>query len=303
MDRPRAKDESAPPAAKKARIEAEPLDWAASFGKKDAAASTGSAAAAGGWSLRNWSEEKQAEQATQPKATEEEDWSFFQQTDTATVATSSTSSPSSSSSTSTSFKVPQGRSQGPPAKQRRVSFAEEVKVVTIPKVVKGSAGMEHEEFDAEGNPLYAEASIGDLEGGDLELAEEGEEQGGTGGDAPLQLSRSEEGVEGLIDYLMAAVPAQGKSTKTNAKYFGGAGSKAPTSSEAAQEQRPARTAALKKFDSSREDLDEDSFLEAFIDSDEVAPSTATTSSAALPSLPDEGVAKEKKAKKKPIFKF
>jgi hypothetical protein len=297
MDRPPAKDESAPPAAKKARIEAEPLDWAASFGKKDAVASTGSAAAAGGWSLRNWSQEKQAEQATQPKATEEEDWSFFQQTDTATVATSS-------SSTSTSFKVPQGRSQGPPAKQRRVSFAEEVKVVTIPKVVKGSAGMEHEEFDAEGNPLYAEASIGDLEGGDLELAEEGEEQGGgTGGDAPLQLSRSEEGVEGLIDYLLAAVPAQGKSAKTNAKYFGGAGSKAPTSSEAAQEQRPARTAAPKKFDSSREDLDEDSFLEAFIDSDDVAPSTATTSSAALPSLPDEGVAKEKKAKKKPVFKF
>ena len=199
--------------------------------------------------------------------------------------------------------MPQGRSQGPPAKQRRVSFAEEVKVVTIPKVVKGSAGMEHEEFDAEGNPLYAEASIGDLEGGDLELAEEGEEQGVTGGDAPLQLSRSEEGVEGLIDYLLAAVPAQGKSAKTNAKYFGGAGPKAPTSSEATQEQRPARTAAPKKFDSSREDLDEDSFLEAFIDSDDVASSTATTSSAALPSLPDEGVAKEKKAKKKPVFKF
>jgi hypothetical protein len=298
MDRPPAKDESALPAAKKARIEAEPLDWAASFGKKDAA-STGSAAA-GGWSLRNWSQEKEAEQATQPKATEEEDWSFFQQTDTATVATSSTSS---SSSASTSFKVPQGRSQGPPAKQRRVSFAEEVKVVTIPKVAKGSAGTEHEEFDAEGNPLYAEASIGDLEGGDLELAEEGEEQGGAGDDAPLRLSRNEEGVEGLIDYLLAAVPAQGKSAKTNAKYFGGAGSKAPTSSQSAQEQRPARTAAPKKFDSTREDLDEDSFLEAFIDSDDVAPSTATTSSAALPSLPDEGVAKEKKAKKKPIFKF
>jgi hypothetical protein len=189
-------------------------------------------------------------------------------------------------------------------------------VVTIPKVSKTIGHHEDGDFDADGNPLYAEASIGDLEGGDLELEEEGEEmmlqQQDTGGGgvaasdaAPLRLSHSEEGVEGLIDFLLSSVPAQGKSSKSGAKYFGTSGAKGTSATQHEPSSRTAAAAAVpKRFDTKREDLDEDSFLEAFIDSsDDVAAAAAPIPDVAT--LPVEGgvVAKEKKAKKKPTFKF
>jgi hypothetical protein len=253
-----ATTEDGAPAAKRARIESD-LGWAASFGKKQDPSASG---ASGGWTLRNWTEEKQAEQPIKP-ANEEEDWSFFQQGDSAASTSSTTSSSSSTSSASSSFKVPQGRA-------KRVSFAEEVKVVTIPK-----ASAKDEEGEAE---LEEIADFGD----------EPEEDGASGGDAPLRLASSDAGAESLIDYLLSAVP-QGHNKTKNAKYFV---AKAEAGEGKENEQPRPPKAPKKQLD----DLDEDSFLEAFIDD-------GTASSPQSIPIEETEAAKEKKAKKKPTFKF
>lgn len=344
------------PAAKRPRLVqpaaaggAEDFDWASAFGKKkEQTASAGRGAddshsqdGGGGWTLRNWSQEREAQRAAfAAPAAPEEDWSFFYtpgSPDTSSSSSSTTPSSSSSPSTTTTssapidgrddaagsaeaveagaFKVPKGR----PSLQKRVSFSREVQVVTIPSrraaaaIVDddtadddGGSGRGAEDFDDEGNPLNTGAGIEDLEGGDL-IAPDEEGAGGRGDETEssaeggsLLRSLKESGAEGLIQYLMSSVSTgmQDKVIRGSAnKYFGVGRAAKPSGRGEEAQQGPAK----KRFNKeTSEALDEDSYLDAFID-DEVAPPVVASDATAT-----EASTLEKEPKKKAgkfTFKF
>jgi len=257
-------EEDVPPSPKRARLEPDTSDLTDAFSRRPASG----ASSGGGWTLRNWTQEKEA--ARTPSPAEEEDWSFFQQQPQQKKDSSSSppvsGSPASAAPSPPTFKVPQPRTAKHP---KRVSFSEEVTTISY-EVAYSSLPKSSDFFDADGNPLMADTTLASPSV-PVVAAEAGEEEVGRG-DAPLQLSRSKEGVESLIKYLVSSVPTSGTGKPSKpTKYFVKAkgGEKTTTT----QQQLPTAKPSVPLVE--REDLDEDSFLEAFIDSDYSAPPPAT----------------------------
>lgn len=320
------------PATKRPRLDAGDLDWvSSSFGRKkaegesmainDRSPSAGGDVA-GGWTLRNWSKEKEEEEAATRPAPPAEDWSFFYDQGASssssaasvadTTADASTTS-SAASSSSSPFKVPKGR-----AITKRVSFSDEVKVVTIPNM-KGKMDRDvvGEEFDAEGNPVNMGAGIEDLEGGDLvtlseeEMEKGTEDENGAGAAAQTEEAKrsiKETGAEDLIQLLMSSVPTPDTQERLlgNKKYFGGSRPAKEGQEEGQQPPDQGKKAPKKHFNKeASEGLDEDSFLDAFIDGDDVVPTPALGDTAAAGGETEQQkqAGNEKKKASKPSFKF